>query len=403
MALATTPAHATYDVVIAGGAMMGSSLAFWLSRNPDFRGRILVVERDPTHAQAATSLSNSSIRQQFGQPVNVQISRFAAEFIRHFADYMEDDSAPAVTLHSFGYLYLAADEGFAASLGRDARMQNSLGTPTRILTPDEIAAQYPFYALDDILLGSINTMDEGFFDGATIFDWFRRKARARGVEYVTDEVTALDRAGGRITGVRLASGARVAPGVFVDAAGTRGAQVAAMAGLSLPVEARRRYTWVFDSPPARAFGQPVPLTIDPTGVHVRSDGHYFLAGCKPQGADPAVDPDDFAMDHSLWEEWVWPVIASRIPAFETARVINAWAGHYDFNTLDQNAILGPHPEVGNFLFCNGFSGHGLQQGPAVGRGLAELVMHGRYATLDLSALGYDRIAAGRPLTEGAII
>lgn len=381
---------------------MGSSLAFWLSRDPGFSGRIIVVEPDPTYAHAASSLSNSSIRQQFSQPVNIAISRFAAEFIHDFRSFMEDDAAPEIMLQSFGYLYLADTPQFAAHLEKQVTLQNREGVATQLLSPDKIAERYPFYALDGILCGSINTVDEGYFDGATVFDWFRRKARERGVEYITDEVAALEHRGGRIERVTLKGGARISPGTFVNAAGTCGAQVAAMAGLALPVEPRRRFTWVFDSPPARDFGQPVPLTIDPTGVHVRSDGQWFLAGAAPD-EDSAVDPDDFTMDHALWEERVWPILATRIPAFEVAKVKNSWVGHYDFNTFDQNAIIGADEELANFLWCNGFSGHGLQQAPAVGRGLAELILHGRYQTLDLSPLGSARIAEGRPLTEGAII
>lgn len=392
----------TCDILIAGGAIMGSSLAFWLSRDLGFSGRIVVVECDPTYARAASSLSHSSIRQQFGQPVNIAISQFAAEFIHDFRDLMEDDEAPEVMLQSFGYLYLADMPQFAAHLEGQVALQNREGAATRLLSRDELAARYPFYALDDILCGSINTVDEGYFDGATIFDWFRRRARARGVEYVTDEVVALEHRGARIESVTLKGGGRISPGVFVNATGTRGAQVAAMAGLSLPVEPRRRFNWVFDSPPARKFGQPVPLTIDPSGVHVRSDGQWFLAGAAPD-EDIAVDPDDFTMDHALWEEKVWPILANRIPAFEVAKVKNSWVGHYDFNTFDQNAVIGADTDIVNFLYCNGFSGHGLQQAPAVGRGLAELILHGRYQTLDLSPLGPARIAEGRPLTEGAII
>ena len=392
----------TCDILIAGGGIMGSSLAFWLSRDPGFTGRIIVVERDPTYARAASSLSNSSIRQQFGQPVNIAISRFAAEFIHDFQDFMEDDAAPGIMLQSFGYLYLADTQQLAARLEGQVDLQNREGAATRLLSRDEIAARYPFYALDDILCGSINTVDEGYFDGATIFDWFRRKAQARGVEYRADEVVALHRNGARIESITLKGGGRISPGVFVNAAGTRGAQVAAMAGLTLPVEPRRRFTWVFDSPPAREFGQPVPLTIDPSGVHVRSDGQWFLAGAAPDDDTP-VDPDDFTMDHALWEERVWPILATRIPAFEVAKVKNNWVGHYDFNVFDQNAVIGADAELANFLWCNGFSGHGLQQAPAVGRGLAELILHGRYQTLDLSPLGPARIAEGRPLTEGAII
>jgi glycine/D-amino acid oxidase-like deaminating enzyme len=135
---------------------------------------------------------------------------------------------------------------------------------------------------------------------------------------------------------------------------------------------------------------------------MRSDGQYYLCGCPPDD-DPAVDFDDFHLDHAIWEDKVWPAIATRIPAFEAVKVINSWVGHYAYNTLDQNAIIGPHSQVSNFLFVNGFSGHGFQQSPAMGRGMSELITYGEYRTLDLSELGFERIAAGRPFLERAII
>jgi glycine/D-amino acid oxidase-like deaminating enzyme len=309
--------------------------------------------------------------------------------------------APEILLHAFGYLYLADTPGFAAVLRDNAAMQNRLGAATRIMTPDQMAAQWPFYNLDGILSGSHNPVDEGYFDGGTIFDWFRRRARAQGAEYLTAEVTALRRAGGRISQVILADGTAVACGLVVNCAGPRANLVAAMAGLSIPVEPRRRFTWIFDCPVA--LGQDLPLTIDPSGVHVRSDGRYFMTGCPPEDGDPAVALDDFRMDHALWLDKVWPAIALRVPAFEQARVINSWVGHYDYNRLDQNAIIGPHPELDNFLFCNGFSGRGLQQSPAMGRAISELVLQGGFRTLDLSPLGYARIAAKTPLLERAVI
>jgi glycine/D-amino acid oxidase-like deaminating enzyme len=187
----------------------------------------------------------------------------------------------------------------------------------------------------------------------------------------------------------------------VNAAGTRGPRIAAMAGIALPVEPRKRYTWVFTA--ATPLPRMLPLTIDPSGVHVRQNGpdSYMVGG--ETSPDPTADPDDFAMDHDLWEGTVWPTLAARIPAFEAIRVQREWVGQYDMNTLDANAICGPHPEVGNLHFLNGFSGHGLQQAPAMGRGAAEMLVHGSYLTLDLSPFGFDRVAAGRPFVERAII
>lgn len=168
----------------------------------------------------------------------------------------------------------------------------------------------------------------------------------------------------------------------------------------MPVEPRKRYTFIFDA--AQPLDRDLPLTIDPSGIHVRTDGTYYLAGCPPD-EDPAVDYDDFVQDHDIWERKVWPQIAHRIPQFEAIKLINSWAGHYAYNVFDQNAILGPHHEVENFIFVNGFSGHGFQQSPAMGRGTAEWITYGEYRALDLTPFNYKRIIDGEPFVEKAVI
>ncbi len=394
------PVFDHYDVVIAGGAMMGASVAWFLTDNPGFDGRVLVVERDPSYQFSSTAHTNSCIRQQFSSEINVHVSRFGAEYIRNFRACMGgDDRVPEIHFHTFGYMYLADTPQRAQRLQADQRMQAACGAGTRILTPAEIAASYPFYNLDGILLGSHNAVDEGYFDGGTIFDWWRRKGREGGVEYVANRVVAVGRSGGRVQNVTLATGQVIACGVLVNAAGPRAAAVAEMAGLSLPVEPRKRYTYVVEA--AQPLDRDLPLTVDPGGVHMRSDGTNYMIGAAPDH-DPAVDPDDFDEDFSLWENKVWPAVATRIPQFEALRVIRSWVGHYAFNKVDQNAILGPHPEVGNFLFINGFSGHGFQQAPAMGRGLSEWICNGAYQSLDLGGFCYERLAAGG-MVETAVI
>ncbi len=394
------PQHRHYDVVIIGGAMMGSSAAWWLSRNQDFDGRILVVERDPSYEFASTSHTNSCIRQQFSSDINIRISQFGAEFIRGFRDFMDDADAPDILLRDFGYLYLAGTEARAEELRAAQRVQAEHGAGTQILSPDEIAEQFPFYSLEGIVLGSHNPVDEGYFDGGTIFEWFRRKARASGAEYISNEVVAVGRSENQIDSVTLASSETISVGIVVNASGPRAALTARMAGFDLPVEPRRRYTYIFDCP--EDLGQDLPLTIDPSGCHMRWDGRYFLCGCPPF-EDAAMAVDDFGYEDGIWEEKLWPAVATRVPAFERARVVNSWVGHYAYNTLDHNAIIGPHPGVSNFIFCNGFSGHGLQQSPAMGRAVSELVTYGEFRSLDMSPLGYERILTGTPFIETAII
>ncbi len=383
--------------------MYGSAVAWFLMDNPDFNGSVLVVEQDPTYAMCSTTHTNSCIRQQFSNEINVRISQFGAEYIRHFGEYLGNDSrVPEIILQNFGYLYLADNDPFAEVLRKNRAVQIACGADTRILNRSELRAQYPFFHLEDIVAGSLNTKDEGYFDGHTLFDWWRRTARERGAEYIANQVVAMTKnpGGNQVTSVTLASGEPVGCGAVVNASGPRAALTARMAGVDLPVEPRKRYTFVFDA--ALPLDRAPPLTIDPSGVHIRTDGRYYLAGCPPD-EDPAVDYDDFEPDPDLWESKVWPVLFHRIPQFESIRLVNSWVGHYAYNTLDQNAIVGPHPEVTNFLFVNGFSGHGLQQSPAIGRGLAEWITWGEYRSLDLTPFGFDRITRSTPFAESAII
>ncbi|MEM7093046.1 MAG: FAD-binding oxidoreductase [Actinomycetota bacterium] len=396
------PRQDHYDVVIIGGAIIGSSVAWWLSRNPDFDGSVLVLDRDMTYENASTSHTNSCMRQQFSNEVNVRISQFGAEFVRNFRDYMggKDPDVPELATHHFGYMYLAADDAFAQTLRSNQAIQAGLGAGTRILSPAEIAEAYPFYFVEDLVCGSHNLVDEGYFDGGTMFAWWRRGARTNGVEYIQAEVADLEVSADAVTGVRLASGRSIGCGTIVNASGPRAAKTAAMAGVEIPIEPRKRFTFIFDC--ADRLDRALPLTIDPSGVHVRTDGDAFMAGCTPT-PDPAVAFDDFAMDQDIFEDYVWPALAHRIPAFERIKVTNRWAGHYAHNLLDHNVVVGRHPEISNFVFTSGFSGHGLQQSPAIGRGAAELIAYGEYRTLDLSPLGYERVAADAPFLETAII
>ena len=396
-----TPKHKTYDVVIIGGAMLGSSLAWFLSSNKDFTGKVLVVERDPTYEFAATSLTNSSIRMQFSEPINVKISQFGADFVKNFKTYMGGGpDLPQPIIQSFGYMYLADTQNFADQLKIDQKMQSECGAGTKHMSRDDIAAAYPFYQLDDIIAGNHNLIDEGYFDGGTLFDWWKRKAKQNGVEYIHNEVVGMARSENRITSVTLKTGEVISCGTVVNCSGTRGSLTAAMAGIEIPVEPRKRMTFIFDA--EKPLDRDLPLTIDPSGVHMRSEGKYYMTGGPPDD-DHAVDYNDFDMDHGIWEDKIWPAVANRIPQFEAIKVINSWAGHYDYNVLDQNAILGPHSVIKNFMFCNGYSGHGFQQSPAMGRGLAELITYGEFRTLDLSPFSFTRIERNEPFLEKAVI
>lgn len=398
----------SYDVVIVGGAVIGSAVAYFLAANPDFRGSVLVIERDPTYAKASTSLSAASIRVQFSNPINVKISQFGSAFIRDFASTMQvGDDRPDLNLHPGGYLFLAATEAQARVLRENHEVQRACGADVVLWNREELARAFPHLRVDDILLASYGRSGEGWFNNTGLMYGFRAKARALGADFVTDEAVTIGRAGDRVTSVTVKSGATVRAGTVVNASGPRAALTARMAGLDVPVEPRKRTLFVIDcanSPEGSATvnGGRLPLMIDSSGVFCRPEGRFFLTGCPPV-TDPAVDWDDFEPRYEEFEDIIWPALAERSEGFEALKVVNQWAGHYDFNTLDHNLIVGRHPEVENFVFANGFSGHGLQQGPAAGRGVSELITYGEFRTLDLSEVGYERIVANRPFLEKAVI
>jgi len=398
------PSQSAYDVVIVGGAMMGSATAWFLSDNPDFDGSVLVVEQDPSYQNTSTMHTTSCMRQQFSSELNVKISQFAADFVKNMRTYMGgDERVPELAINNFGYMYLADNDAFAQQLRQAHQVQQRAGAATQLMSAAEIKQAYPFYHTDDIVLGSINLVDEGYWDSTAVFDWWRRSAKERGVEYVHNAVVTMTRnaAGKRINSVTLKSGEVISCGQVINASGPRAVNTSRMAGIEIPVEPRKRYSWIFSA--EQALPCDLPLTIDPSGVHVRENGNGTYQAGAHGDSDPAVGYDDFAMDHDLWQSHVWPVLASRIPQFEAIKVTSQWAGHYAMNTFDHNAIMGPHTEVENFIFLNGFSGHGLQQSPAMGRATAELITYGAYRSLDMRPFNYARIANNQPFVESAII
>ncbi|HEY7848174.1 MAG TPA: FAD-binding oxidoreductase [Candidatus Limnocylindria bacterium] len=385
------------DIVIVGGAIVGSSVATFLAQRPDWSGRIVVVERDPTYRTSSTTLSAASIRLQFSTPLNIEISRFGIGLIKDLDRWLGVDGAPPpeVDFVEGGYLFLATEAGLKV-LRHNHALQREHGVQVALLDPAELQERFPWLRIDDLAGGSLGLADEGWFDAYALLQAFRRKAISLGVEYVAGEVAAIERHEAAISGVRLTDGRRIATDLVVNAAGPRAASVAAMIGAELPVRPRKRFVYHFD---CREQLRPAPLTIAPSGVYFRPEGESWICGYSPREGEADPDTLDLEVDRSRFDDFVWPELARRVPAFESVRLLDAWAGHYEVNTLDHNAVIGPHPELPGFLFANGFSGHGLQQAPAVGRGLAELIATGRYETLDLSPLGYERIAANRPIRE----
>jgi glycine/D-amino acid oxidase-like deaminating enzyme len=391
---------AHYDVVIIGGAVTGSSAAYHLAANPDFHGRVLVIEKDPSYQKCASALSAASIRQQFSTAVNIKISLYGIEFIREIGDRLEvDGDRPDVGFHEDGYLYLASDDGLAV-LKENNDLQRQLGADIVFMAPDELAQRFPWLNVEGLAAGTFGVSGEGWFDGYGLMQAFRRKARTLGVEYRSARVAGVALANGKVGGVTLADGEVISAGHVINASGADGKRIAASAGLDIPIEVKKRMIFTFK---AEDRIERCPLLIDTDGTYVRGDSDGFLCGWAPSGeADPEVE-DDFNVDWDLFEDHIWPVLANRVPAFERIKPGAAWAGYYDMCAWDENVLLGALPEQPNFLLANGFSGHGLQQSPAAGRGLAELVTYGDFRSLDLSDLSPVRLRQGRQVREKCIV
>jgi FAD-dependent oxidoreductase domain-containing protein 1 len=391
-----------FDIVIAGGAVMGSSIAYHLAAHPGFKGSILVVEPDPLYARSASALSAGSIRQQFSSQVNIRVSMHGIRFLRGIGETLAvDGEAPAIGLHEGGYLYITSTAEGAATLAEVNLLQQQEGADILLMDRAGLSARFGWLNHDDLVAGSWGRSGEGWFDGYGLMQAFRKKARSLGVTYREARVVAVERSGERIASVQLSDGTRIACGALVNAAGASGARVLAeKMGFAVPVFAKKRCVFSFECrTPLAGF----PLLIDTSGVWVRPEGQGHIAGYSPDDLDEQDHGDDFSVDWPIFDETIWPALASRIPAFEQIRPGRAWAGHYDMCLLDHNALIGRMPRLANGYIACGFSGHGLQQSPAVGRGLAELMIDGRYNALDLSDLSPDRVISGKPLLERNVI
>ena len=384
-----------FDVVIVGGAAMGSAAAYFLAAAPGFDGRVLVREQDVGYQRCATTLSVASIRHQFSTPENIRMSKFGSAFVADIGTQLAvDGEAPDVGWHEAGYLFLATEAGLPV-LQANHTTQRAEGAQVQLLDRAALHARFPWLHVDDLAGGSLGLRGEGWLDAYSLMRALRRKAQSLGAVWRQAQVAALRREGRRVTAVELADGTRIACGTVINTAGCGAAALARSAGIALPVQARKRCVFHVRSP-ARTPG--CGLVIDPSGVYFRPEGDGWLCGVAPSEAqDPACE--DFEVTHALFDELIWPALAGRVDGFEALRVQHAWAGHYDVNLLDHNMVLGAHPQVDNLLFANGFSGHGLQHAPAVGRALSELVCHGGYRSLDLSRLGWARVLQRRPLRE----
>lgn len=384
------------DFLIIGGGVIGSSIAYHLAA--DGRGgRITVVERDPTYEFATSPRSLGGIRQQFSLPENILLSQYSLDFYQDFDEFMAVDGVPAsIGLRQQGYLFLLRPKD-RALFEANQDIQRSLHAPVEMLELDAVAARYPSLCLDGLDCAAFGPAD-GWFDPHGAVQGFHRKARSLGVTYVDDEVVGIDDDGEGVTGVRLKSGDNRAVGVVINAAGAAAGEVAAMAGMALPVVPLRRQVFFFE---IREELEPLAQTIDPSGVYFRPEGKGYLAG----RSDPDEPPGfNFTVDQSYFDDVIWPVLAARVPAFEVLKGGQSWACHYENNQFDENLIIGPWVGgLDGFYVACGLSGHGIQQAPGVGLAMAELLLDGGYETLDLSRFGYRRVIDDEPLFEAGIV
>jgi FAD-dependent oxidoreductase domain-containing protein 1 len=387
-----------YDVVIVGGGIVGSSAAYFL-RKQGFKGTIALIERDTSYANGCTARSCGGIRQQFSTPENIRLSKFGLNILRHLKEEFGPEAD--VSFREQGYLILASESG-RAILEENHAIQVANGADNVLLDADGLAKQFPWLVTDGLALGCFGRSGEGWLDPYSLMSLFRKAAAARGVDIIQGEVASVKKTDGRASSLTLTDGTEIACGTLVNAGGTGAGALARMAGIELPVGPRKRYVYVLDCPGASEALHRAPLTVDISGIYFRPEGQQFISGLSPEEVDEPADMD-WEVDYNWFEERIWETLAARVPAFEAIKVVNAWVGHYDYNALDQNAVIGPHPDLTNLYFANGFSGHGAQQGAPAGRAIAELIVHGRFVTLDLTRLGYARIAAKAPLTERNVI
>ena len=429
--------HAEFDVVVCGGGVVGTSVAYHLARaSPSLR--VAVVERDPSGEHASAPRSAGGIRQQFSLQPNIELSLYGVDFLRRAANdlHVPGEQPPDVQFKENGYLFLASEQG-VATLRSNHATQARAGASTVLLEPAELAARFPWLRVDGVALGCFGERGEGWFDPWALVVALKQKAKHMGVTFVRGSVTGFDcapvgpadAAGDakmRIEAVTVRDGAagraegagvaRLACGSVVNAAGAWSSELVRLCGAGvapLPVEARRRCIFSFHAAsPAAALATPsasTPLVVDPSGVYFRPEGAagQFLCGVSPPASRGDPHHDDVAaldeVEHELFDELIWPALYERCEAFGGLKVQAAWAGFYEYNTLDQNALIGKHPHVPNLVLCSGFSGHGLQQAPGAGRAVAELLTTGTYATVDVSCFGMERVLRGEPLFEQNIV
>ncbi len=382
------------DVAIIGGGIMGSATAYFLKQlSPAIH--VTVIEPDPAYEFASTPRASGGARRLFSCPENIEMSNFSIDFIKAFPVVMAVDGVDApVDWVEGGYLSIVPPQGMK-TLESNYAIQRSFGCDVYMLTPSELTARFPSMRVDDLAGGVLSPRD-GWCDPHSLLQGFRKKAVSLGVEYVVDRVTGLSLTHERVSAAALESGASVRATAFVNAAGAWAGDVSAMARVPLPIAAMRRFEHYFT---CGAPMERLPYVKEPSRLAFRSEGAGFSGGLVDGSETRGFN---FEVDHDYFERVVWPAVSHRFPPLESAKCHRTWAGLYEQCELDGNPIIGA-TLIDNFYAIAGFSGHGMMHAPAAGRAIAELIVHGRFESLDLTRLGYARVASGAPYREAGIL
>ncbi|MEU2063300.1 FAD-binding oxidoreductase [Streptomyces sp. NPDC013455] len=375
-------------VVIVGGGVMGTSIAWHLARAgvPD----VVLVERDEL-ASGSTSKAAGGVRAQFSDELNIRLGARSLEAFGRFADEVGQD----IGLHRVGYLFLLSTPGQVACFEAGVRLQNSLGVPSRLLTPEEARRLSPLITTDG-LLAAAHSPDDGHCTPEAVVHGYATAARAHGARILRHtEVAGIELRGDTITAVATTRG-RIETDTVICAAGAWSRAIGAMVGVDLPVQPLRRQIAVTgpvpDLPPS------LPMTIDfTTSLYFHREGPGLLLGMS----DPDEEPGFATCTHDRWIPRLAEAMRRRAPALLDLRRTGGWAGLYE-NTPDHNALIGEAPAVSRFLYATGFSGHGFLQGPAVGEIVRDLYL-GRVPFLDISPLSAGRFAADAPRPEANLV
>jgi sarcosine oxidase subunit beta len=377
------------DVVIIGGGVIGTSIAYHLAKMG--AEHVIVLEKESMLGMGSTGKCAGGIRQQFSTEVNI---RLAMESVRFFEAFGEEVGADP-EFRQYGYLFLATSEEDAAAFQHNVSLQRNLGLAVDVLSPQEVAELVPSLNVEDVLLATYCPSD-GYADPHSVLQGLAKGARRLGVEICTEtEATAIEVAANQVRAVGTNRG-RIETSVVVDAAGPWLATVARMAGIELPVLPYRRQ--IFVTNPFPAIPDPLPMVIDfQPSFYFRKEGPGILMGMTDE-----QEPSSFNT-HVDWDflEQVVEKAIHRAPVLAQAGFMDGWGGLYAV-TADDNAILGPLPEVEGFICAGGFSGHGFMQAPAVGRVLAEMILQGR-SIPDISPLSIHRLREGREYREEQVI